>query len=599
MASAECSEETELLKTAVLEAVKKNSVSLFESVRNTYSEIQLLTSLAECNEEGETPLAIAIKSNCVSVVEEMLRFLKNVPVVYCVEHQLKITFIIHQVLHQFPIKELIDILIHEKLLRHRTCHVNWLIFIAKIGTKSISITRQDKIILLELIGSHLIQLCYGTTEDVLCIGNRGFECWREAMTLRYFPTDGGDLIPKLSNFHVPSESSSFIFGSAVEVATIEELDLLQEDFQRTIYWDDKYLHIQFRQCSKRMVIQALFVIRRISAPEQIGHPQHWSYLQSLSDFAGNFRDFGDNFVIKTCLFILEEFNGYDPNLLPRRSFDVLKKTLDELSRVLYSSSFDLLENPPNSPDSPEGRELNYPNLLIITKLVTTIQANHPNFQILKDGHPDFTPQLRFLDVIYRLVFILDSISSRITSEEQKKLKKFYCDYLKGYPERTTTVLHRELSRYNWMFKDHVEQLETIQRILKFGADPNASDEFGRTPLHHLAERAQYNEDKFVPLFQVFLDAGAHLDVTADDGKTVICILKETFWYRLGKLSGKFHPYFGSLLNSVLPLSCSCARVIRRHGVPLDRLPPRLKKLVSIHSAKGKQIVDHNSAFLEK
>jgi hypothetical protein len=52
------------------------------------------------------------------------------------------------------------------------------------------------------------------------------------MTLRYFPTDDGPLLPKLPNVLAPSVSSSFIFGSAVEVATIEQLDLLQEDFQR-------------------------------------------------------------------------------------------------------------------------------------------------------------------------------------------------------------------------------------------------------------------------------------------------------------------------------------------------------------------------------
>ncbi len=54
----------------------------------------------------------------------------------------------------------------------------------------------------------------------------------ESMTLRHFPTDGGDPLPKLPNFNVPSESSSFIFGSAVEVATGEELHLLWEDYHR-------------------------------------------------------------------------------------------------------------------------------------------------------------------------------------------------------------------------------------------------------------------------------------------------------------------------------------------------------------------------------
>ena len=69
MASAECSEETVECTRLVFEAVNKNSVSLLKSARYTYSEIQLVTSLAECNEDGETPLAIAIKSNYFSVVK--------------------------------------------------------------------------------------------------------------------------------------------------------------------------------------------------------------------------------------------------------------------------------------------------------------------------------------------------------------------------------------------------------------------------------------------------------------------------------------------------------------------------------------------------
>ncbi len=99
--------------------------------------------------------------------------------------------------------------------------------------KSIPPTRQYKIILLEVFGAALItQLCdkFGqfTEEAALC----ELECWGEAMILRYFPTDGEDPFPKLPNVHVPSLLSSVIFGSAVEVVSIEELDLLQEDFQR-------------------------------------------------------------------------------------------------------------------------------------------------------------------------------------------------------------------------------------------------------------------------------------------------------------------------------------------------------------------------------
>jgi hypothetical protein len=50
-----------------------------------------------------------------------------------------------------------------------------------------------------------------------------------------------------------------------------------------------------------------------------------------------------------------------------------------------------------------------------------------------------------------------------------------------------------------------------------------------------------------------------------------------------------HPYFVSLINTVHPLSCYAARVIRRYGIPFDenRIPVHLQPFVACHSAKGK------------
>nr|CAH0104503.1 unnamed protein product [Daphnia galeata] len=177
--------------------------------------------------------------------------------------------------------------------------------------------------------------------------------------------------------------------------------------------------------------------------------------------------------------------------------------------------------------------------------------------------------------------VLNSISSRITSEEQKKLEKFFYDDFRDPEPPVTTLLHDAVFYGNWAPRNHTH-IQTIKRILQFGADPNAIDEYGQTPLHRLAEWTQFTDmDESVPFFQVLLDAGAHLDTVAEDGKTVVSILKE-------KLEGKVHPYFESLIDcDVFPLSCFCARVIGRHGIPFeDRLPPRLKKLVSIHSPKA-------------
>jgi hypothetical protein len=568
MASAKCSEETKECTRRVFEAVSNNSVSLLRSAGKRYSEIQLLTSLiAECNEGGGTPLAMAIKRDYVSVVEAIVEFLKKV--LYNTtdeENHLKITFVINQLLHQITIKALIDNVIHVNQCSIGNRNV-WLMFIAKIVIKSISLTRQDKIILLELIGASLIlHLNFKriTEKEALC-GNYGLECWREAMTLRYFPTDGGDLLSKLPNVIVPSVSSSVIFGSAVEVATMEELDLLRQDFQHNYFPDVCYYFPMRIPCAKRMAIQALLVSRRIYAHEHLGHP-HFLYIKSVLDFP-NVCLFEDNIGIHPQVFIVEELlSQSDSNLVPLESFQFFIYKLRELSDKFV----DYLSEPSNSP---EGRQLNYANLLIITKWITTIHSNHPIFQNDDCQIPNV------LHFVCRLVFVLNSISSRITKEEQQILESFFYDYIREFPERTTTVLHIAASP---MYTDPAH-LQTIKQILKFGADPNAIDECGETPLHRLAA-GNMNIDKSVPLFQVLLDAGAHLDVQTDYGATVLYLLKR-------KLNGKVHPYFESLINSVLPLSCYCAQVIRQHGIPFeDRLPPRLKKLVSIHNVMGKHII---------
>ena len=86
--------------------------------------------------------------------------------------------------------------------------------------------------------------------------------------------------------------------------------------------------------------------------------------------------------------------------------------------------------------------------------------------------------------------------------------------------------------------------------------------------------------------QAFIDAGSHLDIARSDGETVLTILKD----KLMKNDEGIRPYFVSVINTVLPLSCYCARVIRQHGITFHeahQLPLGLSAFVSCHSAKGK------------
>ncbi len=145
------------------------------------------------------------------------------------------------------------------------------------------------------------------------------------MTLRYFPADGEPLLPKMPYVGVSSVASSVVFGSAVEVLSMEGLDLLEGHFERNV--DDPDMEVQLIDLMQR---QSLLVIRRISSQANHGHP-YWFYLQSLYEYGRGKVEYSDDgdvnysvnnkVVVTTFLLILEQMTGYDPKLLPRKLFD--------------------------------------------------------------------------------------------------------------------------------------------------------------------------------------------------------------------------------------------------------------------------------------
>ena len=77
----------------LVEAIKENSKDKLESAKSNYSEMELFTSLVQCNEEGETLLATAMKMKNVSIIHKLVSMLKKC---YCTneENQLKLSIAI-------------------------------------------------------------------------------------------------------------------------------------------------------------------------------------------------------------------------------------------------------------------------------------------------------------------------------------------------------------------------------------------------------------------------------------------------------------------------------------------------------------------------
>jgi hypothetical protein len=251
--------------------------------------------------------------------------------------------------------------------------------------------------------------------------------WEEAMTLRYFPQDGESLLPKIPALNVPSAASSVVFGSAVEVMTMEELKLLQEDFERYHMSLDEQLPFV-----KQLKIQALLVIRRIFTQVNLGHP-HWIYLRGLLGLVDTWT-LGSNIYI--LLLILEQMNGFDPKLLP---LDIL----DFFIRALHLLSINFLKTLSESSGNPASGELSYDNLLAPTEFITTISKFFPNPAMISSVN---IVHVSFASTVYRFLFVLDSISPRLTNQEKQKLEGYYSNYIRNFfPERMTTVLHEAVT----------------------------------------------------------------------------------------------------------------------------------------------------------
>ncbi|EFX68899.1 hypothetical protein DAPPUDRAFT_114167 [Daphnia pulex] len=106
-------------------------------------------------------------------------------------------------------------------------------------------------------------------------------------------------------------------------------------------------------------------------------------------------------------------------------------------------------------------------------------------------------------------------------------------------------------------------------ILQLGTDPKAKDDDVQIPFYVMAGRRVAYRDGNSPIFRALVHAaGSHLDTAEMNGDTVLNLLKRNLAGFRGSADGvdvEVDAYFSSLLNAVLPLTCCCARVIRRRS----------------------------------
>nr|CAH0106535.1 unnamed protein product [Daphnia galeata] len=444
----------------VFEAVNHNSLSKLKLAKITYSPSQLLNSLAQCNEKGETLLTVAMKRKNVSVIKEMVTWMLDYQDHLSHKKECKSMpiFIIEQLSYHIPVlqsQEWYDQYGHNHGINfsvYRGDRKSWLELIDLVFLQSTLLTGQNKIIALELIGAlAIIHCCESMTRFAL-------KCWREAMTLRYFPQDGEPLLPKVPAICVPTRASSVIFGSAAEIMTMEELKLLKEDVERNSSSSKRNsLPLLFK---RRFLIQALLVMRRIFIQSNLGHP-HWLYLESVLEYVPCLtmsEKFNRN-KLSTYIFILEQLNGFDPKLLSRRAFDIFTSTISStlFSLGMYNSALEEELAGFNNP------ALIFHSLLALNKFIVTFSDFFANPAMISTVR---FHSYHFAEIVYRSLCLMESISPQITDQEKHQLEEYHSYFIRNFfPEGTTTVLHVAAKKAHntsgWFYWDRTSSIIVI------------------------------------------------------------------------------------------------------------------------------------------
>jgi hypothetical protein len=126
--------------------------------------------------------------------------------------------------------------------------------------------------------------------------------------------------------------------------------------------------------------------------------------------------------------------------------------------------------------------------------------------------------------------------------------------------------HRDEMENDDMADDPTEDLQlfVIQLILQLGADPNAADLHGATPLHLLA----MNRGS-VAQCRLLLEYGAHIDQPDESNSTPLMLFQE--WQSQLARQGNPDLNLQILISNALPLSLTClaSRALHKSGIPFD------------------------------
>ena len=135
-----------------------------------------------------------------------------------------------------------------------------------------------------------------------------------------------------------------------------------------------------------------------------------------------------------------------------------------------------------------------------------------------------------------------------------------------------------------MFKKYPIQFEITKLLIACGAEINAIDNCGNTPLHYLCQYNWQNSldghctiEKF---FETLISAGAHIDATNFEGKSAAdCTRNE-----------RIKDLFQKHSSARLSLKCSCARLIKLRKISYKgQVPKSLSGFIELHTSPAQNL----------
>lgn len=556
----------------IFQAVNSSSVHSLREILYKYGLLSVMKNIGICNEDGETPLLLAIRLKHFGLRDFLVELLKeSIRDEDCPQCLFSI---IRQLSEKLPRTEVIGYLVKT------TDNLFWLEVVLK-SIMSSSITRSEKIIVLEMMGAAFIFNNSKPDEEMAHL--RGLHCWKEAMVLRYSPTCNEQTIPVIPL--VPTELHWKAFGHVNEVLTLEQLEDLEK--QSLLH----ALQKNWQLLCGSLRVQALLICQRIVQQldtHKVAGPNLFHLKILLNYLLGDFlirKRYCRS--INISLIILEESKKRSTS--PGECALIFASALN-----IMASCFMMMKMEPLN--SFGRQELSSANLLEALKFGTNVASVIAQASQVKSSNSNswYCCQLNVRREMFHFVSWLFELFPELNNQEKQQLKDHLTRYvkIKVQVDTKSNLLHLAIDNFI-LCDDFARKMKIIEYFLHVGEDPNAANINGKTPLHLLAEQwinwKGFRDYKnisgfYFSVFQMLVDAGGHLDQPSSDGQTVLCILKKQQMQMPG-----YHPELESAIDTILPLSCYCAQAILKYKIPFEnRLPSSLSSFVLRHGlVKGK------------